>query len=52
MSLFVVPEKEDLFHQQKTGYEAVREIEEKKKKRPTPLLGVGPRTLGEMPISS
>lgn len=21
------------------------------KKRPTPLLGVGPRTLGEMPIS-
>ena len=92
MSLFVVPEKEDLFPQQKTGYnawlmpkvmlalanitfipgttvttgsdpllrssslstmhEAVREIAVRTKKRPTPLLGVGPRTLGEMPISS
>ena len=32
MSLFVVPEKEDLFPQQKTGYEAVREIAVRTKK--------------------
>jgi hypothetical protein len=57
MSLFVVPEKEDLFPQQKTGYNAWlmpkgMACPALTKKRPTPLLGVGPRTLGEMPISS
>ena len=60
MSLFVVPEKEDLFSQQKTGYNAwlmpkvmlALACPALTKKRPTPLLGVGPRTLGEMPISS